>query len=129
MDQKISLNRTEVMNFSPRHDILGYYICRNWGLSTDVENVVRWHHEYNRAERNVAMPEETHEMIDLVILANWLVKQQEFGFSGNEFYERPSDAFLARLNLVPNHLEEINIAVENELKLTKGFCDLLESNS
>ena len=35
----------ELANNSPRHDYLGYLICRHWGLSSVVEGVVRWHHE------------------------------------------------------------------------------------
>ncbi len=128
MDNKVSLLRTEVMNGSPRHDLLGYYICKNWGLSTDVENVVRWHHESNRSERNLTISEEGHDVIDLVILANWMVNRQEFGFSGNQHAERPSDAFLARLNLAPDHLEQLNASVESDLKLTKDFCDMLDGS-
>ena len=109
--------------------MLGYYICKNWGLSSNVENVVRWHHEFNRANRNTTLSEESHDIIDVVILANWVVHEKNFGFSGNHHFDDPSESFLNRINLVPNHLPEIQLAVENDLKLTKDFCDLLDSNS
>ena len=127
--EKKSLILTEETNTSPRHDLLGYYICKNWGLSSYVESVVRWHHEFNRANRNTTLTEESHDIIDVVILANWVVHKKDFGFSGNHHFDVPSESFLNRLNLVPNHLPEIQLAVENDLKLTKDFCDLLDSNS
>lgn len=128
LDNKIGLIRAEIMNNSPRHDLLGYYICKNWGLSKDVENVVRWHHESNRTERSGQISEEGHDIVDTVFLANWLVNKKEFGFSGTQFPEQPSEAFLARLQLSPAHIEPIEEAVENDLKLTKDFCDMLDGD-
>ena len=128
LDNKISLIRAEVMNHSPRHDILGYYICKNWGLSKDVEFVVRWHHESNRSQRTGSISEEIHDIIDTVFLANWLVNKKEFGFSGTQLPEQPSEAFLARLQISSAHLEQIEEAVENDLKLTKDFCDMLDGD-
>ena len=63
---------------------------------------------------------------DLVILANWIVNSQKFGFSGHENPEHPSDALLARLNIHPTHLEPICSSVEAELEMTEDFCKMLE---
>ena len=41
LDKKISLIQAELINQSPRHDYLGYLICKNWGLSKYVEGVVQ----------------------------------------------------------------------------------------
>lgn len=128
LDNKISLVKAEIMNHSPRHDILGYYICQNWGLSKDVDYVVRWHHESNRAERTGHISQEIHDIIDTVFLANWLVNKKEFGFSGSQLPEQPSEAFLTRLHISPAHLEKIEEAVESDLKLTKDFCDMLDGD-
>jgi len=126
LDKKISLIQSELINQSPRHDYLGYLICKNWGLSKYVEGVVRWHHEPNPENRQRITSGETNELIDLVILANWIVNSQKFGFSGHENPEHPSDALLARLNIHPTHLEPICSSVEAELEMTEDFCKMLE---
>ncbi len=129
LDKKINFYKSELINQSPRHDYLGYLICKNWGLSSFVEGVVRWHHEPNIERRQKVTSEEAHELIDVVILANWSVNQQKFGFSGHESPDRPSEALLARLNIHVSQLEQIEKDIENELKMTEDFCDLLDSGS
>ena len=127
LDKNISFFKSELINQTPRHDYLGFLICKNWGLSRFVEGVVRWHHEPIPERRQRVTSEEAHELIDLVILANWAVNEQKFGFSGHETPDKPSDALLDRLNLNSNHLEQISLDIENELKMTEDFCDLLDS--
>jgi putative nucleotidyltransferase with HDIG domain len=126
LDKKISLIQAELINQSPRHDYLGYLICKNWGLSKLVEGVVRWHHEPNLENRQRIASEETNELIDLVMLANWVVNEKGFGFSGHEQPEKPSDALLNRLNIHPAHLEHVSATVDNELELTEDFCKMLD---
>ena len=128
LDRKINFFQAELKNNSPRHDYLGYLICRNWGLSGAVEGVVRWHHEPNPENRTrVAPGSETSELIDLVIVANWIVNKLKFGFSGHETPDQPSDALLARLHI--DHIDNVIEDVENELELTEDFCGILDGNS
>lgn len=127
LDKKINFYKSELINQSPRHDYLGYLICKNWGLSHFVEGVVRWHHEPEPERRQKVTSEEAHELIDVVILANWAVNDQKFGFSGHESPDKPSDALLARLNLNPGQIDHLYKDIENELKMTEDFCDLLDS--
>jgi len=129
LDKKINFFEAEKMNNSPRHDYLGYLICRHWGLSGAVESVVRWHHEPNPDNRTrVAPGSETSELIDLVIVANWIVHKLKFGFSGHESPgKQPSDALLARLHV--DHIDNVIEDVENELELTEDFCGILDGNS
>ena len=127
LDKKINFYKSELINQSPRHDYLGYLICKNWGLSSFVEGVVRWHHEPQTERRQKVTSEEAHELIDVVILANWAVNDQKFGFSGHESPDKPSDALLSRLNLNPGQIDHLCKDIENELKMTEDFCDLLDS--
>ena len=126
LDKKISFHKSELYNQSPRHDYLGYLICKNWGLSKYVEGVVRWHHEMIRENRQKVTSEEAHELIDLVIFANWAVNELKFGFSGHESPEKPTDELLKRLMLDSQLLDQVLADIENELKTTEDFCDLLE---
>ena len=127
LDKKINFYKSELINQSPRHDYLGYLICKNWGLSRFVEGVVRWHHEPVPERREKVTSYEAHQLVDLVILANWAVNEQKFGFSGHESPDAPSDALLMRLNLQTSQLDGICLDIENELKMTEDFCDLLDS--
>ena len=127
LDKKINFYKSELINQSPRHDYLGYLICKNWGLSRFVEGVVRWHHEPVPERREKVTSVEAHQLIDLVILANWAVNEQKFGFSGHESPDTPSDELLIRLNLQRSQLDQICLDIENELKMTEDFCDLLDS--
>ena len=63
----------------------------------------------------------------MVIFANWAVNQQKFGFSGHESPDKLSDALLMRLNLESAQVDKIYSEIENELKMTEDFCDLLDS--
>ena len=128
LDGEMNFFQAELINQSPRHDYLGYLICRHWGLSGAVEGVVRWHHEPNPEKRDrVAPGSETGELIDLVIVANWIVNDLKFGFSGHEKPDHPSDALLARLQVY--HIEKVIEDVERELELTEDFCGILDRNS
>ena len=48
-------------------------------------------------------------------------------FSGHESPDKPSDALLARLNLNPGQTDHLYKDIQNELKMTEDFCDLLDS--
>ncbi len=127
LDKNINFYKSELINQSPRHDYLGFLICKNWGLSRFVEGVVRWHHEPVPERREKVTSNDAHELIDLVILANWSVNKLKFGFSGHESPDPPSDALLNRLNINPEQLDQICLDIESELKMTEDFCDLLDS--
>ncbi len=128
LDQKINFFQAELINQTPRHDYLGYLICRHWGLSTAVEGVVRWHHESNpELRQNIHAGSEESDLIDLVILANWVVNKMHFGFSGHENPTAPSDALLARLNIY--QLDNLIEDVQRELQVTEDFCAILDGSS
>ena len=129
LDKKMDFLRVELANQTPRHDYLGYLICKNWGLSRYVEAVVRWHHEPNPEHRANVHSEETHEVIDIVSLANWIVHVTKFGFSGHEHTPAPSDALLARLTLDRSQMPRLMETVQRELDTTEDFVNVLEPSS
>ena len=108
---------------------MGYLICKNWGLSSFVEGVVRWHHEPNLEKRIKVTSEEGHQVIDLVTFANWVVNDQKFGFSGHQSPDRPSDALLNRLNIHPAQLDLLIQSITSELAMTEDFCGMLEAQA
>jgi hypothetical protein len=129
LDKKMDFLRVELANQTPRHDYLGYLICKSWGLSRYVEAVVRWHHESNPEHRTNIHSDETHELIDIVTLANWMVHVTGFGFSGHDYTPAPSDAMLTRLTLVRSQLPTLMESIQRELDTTEDFVKVLESSS
>ncbi len=124
LDRQISFFQSELVNHSPRHDYLGYLICKHWGLSGVVEGVVRWHHEPDPKKRQkVGDDSMTAEMIDLVIFANWVVNSRKFGFSGHETSEDLPEELLARLQIFD--LERIIQDIESELVQAEDLCAML----
>ena len=88
---------------------------------------MRWHHEPDPKKRQkVRTDSKTGEMIDLVIVANWVVNTLKFGFSGHETADPPPDALLARLQI--HHMERIVEDIESELVLADDFCSMLDSS-
>ncbi len=124
--KEISFFKAELVNQSVRHDYLGYLLCKNWGLSAWVESVVMWHHEYQVERRNGVPSSEAHILIDIVIVANWLAQFNEFGFSGHNSPEMPSDALFHRLNLSSEHVKYLQQQSFETLKETDEFCEILE---
>jgi putative nucleotidyltransferase with HDIG domain len=129
LDKKINFFKAELINRSPRHDYLGYLICKNWGLSSHVESVVRWHHEPNPELRKKVLSEEAGEVIDLVIIANWAVNHLKFGFGGHDQPDAPSEALMARLNIYSTQVDDILSQIKNELELTEDFCGMLDTTA
>ncbi len=129
LDKGMDFFRVELANQTPRHDYLGYLICRNWGLSRHVEAVVRWHHESNPENRTGVHADETHEIIDIVVLANWIVHVSKFGFSGHDQTPPPSDALLSRLCLVREQVPMLMETVQRELDTTEEFVNVIEPMS
>ena len=83
--------------------------------------MVRWHHEPQPERRQKVTSEDAHELIDVVILANWAVNDQKFGFSGHESPDKPSDALLARLNLNPGQIRSFVQRHTKRIKNDRGL--------
>ena len=127
VSKAISFFSAELVNQSARHDYLGYLLCKNWGLSAWVESVVMWHHEPDASRRQGVPSSDAHALIDIIIMANWLTHYNNFGFSGHESNEVPSDALLQRLNISQSQLDLLIKQAVLTLEETKEFCDLLDS--
>ena len=126
LDKKVSFFRSELSNHSPRHDYLGYLICKQWGLSSIVEAVVRWHHEPDTSKRQRVRPDsDAAELIDLVMVSDFIVHQLGFGFSGHESPDNLPQSLWTRLGL--DEQSWIVAEVERELELTQDFCSMLEA--
>ena len=129
VDKNINFFQAELINQSPRHDYLGYLICKNWGLSSLVEGVIRWHHEPNPEARQKVPSKDFNDMIDVVILANWIVVSLDYGFSGHKVPTKPPESLFLRLGIKPFLLREIVDKTFTELVAAKESMLAMEFNS
>jgi len=145
-DRETDLLAAEIRNQSYRHDEVGYLMCKKWGLDEQVAYTIGKHHEPNqkergscptdpdldtyseeeRALRQMEYEKETHKLVDIVLLANWMIHDLKFGFSGHRSPTEPSKELLARLNL-DQGMTNLRDRVESELEETKKFVEMLEN--
>ena len=114
LDKKINFFKSELINQSPRHDYLGFLICKigDYQIMWKVLSVGTMNQILKNRQKVTS--EDANELIDLVILANWAVNVQKFGFSGHENPDTPSDALLSRLNL---HTTQVDTKFRPILKM------------
>ena len=114
LDRRLDYGAVERANRRPPHDFLGYLVCRKWGFSSNVEDVARWHHENDPEKRAGVSSGKAHDLIDLVILANWITQVEEFGFAGHRSPVRPPKDLLTRLGTSSSKLESLRETVIKE---------------
>lgn len=114
---KFSIKNKATLWFSEKalghiqHDVLGSMIVERWGISPVVEMTTRWHHTFSKGSRlNVDDPN-IHKMIDIVILANHMVKELKFGNSGSGLSEALPERFLRRNQVTEEEYEMAREAV------------------
>lgn len=123
---EIPLHETELANGSPMHTELGHFVCKEWGLSREVDSVIRWHHQLNPSERTGVGSDGLHRLIDIVILGNWMAHAMQFGFSGHRSHGKPSEQILDRLGIDPSTLSEFRNATRESFKEFNTFIKLME---
>ncbi|HAE11570.1 MAG TPA: hypothetical protein DCG39_08000 [Opitutae bacterium] len=115
-DRKVDVLQWEISSKSIRHDLLGSYLARAWGISTLVETVTRWHHEEDRSKRIGIEDAKTQLLVDIVFLANVTIHKLGFGHSGHRIVRPPSRLIMRRLGLDENALDEFDEKVSERLE-------------
>ena len=124
-EHKISMLQAELMTEAPRHDLLGHAICERWNLPEYIGQVCRNHHTVSRNQRNLSETDSQNEFIDVVILANHLVRKIGLGYSGHNSIENGIEEVLEYLGLDDQDLKEIEELAKNEIKQSGGMMELL----
>ena len=120
-NKKMDCHQWETTGNRIRHDLLGSYLARAWGISSLVETVTKWHHEEDRAKRYDIEDAEIQKLVDIVYLANGTIHRLGFGNSGHKFKQEPSKLILRRLRM------EDEDYLNFEDKLTEKFENDAES--
>jgi putative nucleotidyltransferase with HDIG domain len=120
-ENNLDTHQWEIAGEHIRHDILGSYLARTWGISPMVETVTKWHHEEDRSKRHDIEDANIQKLIDIVYLANGTIHRLEFGNSGHRHVKEPSKLILRRLRLDEEEFSEF------EEKLVKNLEEEEES--
>lgn len=112
-----SLINSEIQLKAVEHDKLGALIIKKWSISTVIEYTTRWHHTTNKDNRLEIEDPNLHKLTDVIILANQIIKDLNFGNSGYstkvqldpEFFRRrkiDSEEFKMCVDVVQSALED-----------------------
>ena len=124
MDEGHNLDHLEKEEVFPEHAMLGGAICERWELPSTIYRAIRFHHETDMDKRG-NLPEEINQAADCIYLADQIVRENQFGYSGNAGCTTPATAVLDRLGLHAIQLEQIRGSVEEELEEAHGLLDVL----
>ena len=115
-ENNLDTHQWEIAGKHIRHDILGSYLARIWGISPLVETVTKWHHEEDRSKRLDIEDANIQKLVDIVYLANGTIHRLEFGNSGHRHVKEPSKLILRRLRLDKEGFVEFEEKLRNSLE-------------
>jgi len=125
LDTGAPLQRIEKEEIFPEHTRMGEAICQRWQLPEHIGQTVRHHHEPDTELRG-PLPPEVHVATDCIHLANELVREEQFGHSGNAASSHePDPQVLARLGLHAVQLEELRTSTRHMLEEAHGLLEIL----
>jgi putative nucleotidyltransferase with HDIG domain len=115
-DNNLSLYLAENRLNSIKHDLLGALIIQKWGISPIVEKTTRWHHTIKKSDRTGVDDPNMDKLIDLLKLANHIIKDIEFGNSGYKVKIALAPEFLRRRRIDDQELQSCKEVVERALE-------------
>jgi len=98
--KNITVKEIEEDSFGISHTEAGYRLARLWTLPEDLQEVIAWHHEPEKAKVNETL---TH----LIYLADLLMSGFRAGYEIERMDNRQLKIRLEKLNLKPSHLPSI----------------------
>lgn len=110
-----SLIESERMLAKLEHDKLGYLLVKEWGISPIVEQTTRWHHEANKERRVDLEDPNLNKLVDIVFMANQIIKDLNFGYSGYTANSGFCEEFLRRRKIDEHELQKCIEVVQSAL--------------
>jgi putative nucleotidyltransferase with HDIG domain len=121
----LDLHDFELINERLMHDTLGSLMMDFWQMPTELSSVIRHHHVENRAMRVGIESVDLHHLIDIVYLANLLVKKLQIGNSGHCITKTPSPELLQSFGLDEERLDEIEQEILKKYEESSSFLATL----
>ena len=114
-ENNLSFHSTELNFRSLQHDVLGALVVQKWGISPIVEQSTRLHHTVKKSMRMGVEDPNIHKLIDLVGLANHIIKDIDFGNSGYKVKLSLAPEFLRRRKIDGQEFEKCKEVVQDAL--------------
>ncbi len=124
MEKQADLHQAEKEAVFPEHSKLGGAICERWQLPSVITQAVSHHHDTD-VKLRASIPDLSHKVTDCVHLADQIVREDNFGFSGNTGSTEINPGVLDRLDLHPIQMEELRTVLLNDLEEAHGLLDVL----
>jgi putative nucleotidyltransferase with HDIG domain len=124
-ESKLDLHDFELINECLMHDTLGSLMMESWQMPFELSSVIRYHHVENRAMRAGIESADLHHLIDIVYLANLLVKKLQIGNSGHFVTKIPSPVLLESFGMDEERLEEIEKMILKNYEESSSFLATL----
>ena len=121
----MDLHDFEMINECLMHDTLGSLMMEFWQMPAELTAVIRYHHQGHRAMRVGVESEDLNQLIDIVYLANLLVKKLEIGNSGHYITKVASPKFIESLGLDEDRLIEIEHEILKKYEESSSFLATL----
>lgn len=117
---RMSLVEAERMVLGFTHEEAGLLIVQTWRLGDELADVAAFHH----AAENYSGP--YSEVVCTVSVANFYVKIQEYGFSGDRHPTRPAKAVFDRSGITWEKLQSLDSHIAAEIEKAKIFLRMTE---
>ncbi len=121
----MDLHDFEMINECLMHDTLGSLMMEFWQMPAELTAVIRFHHQGHRAMRVGVESDDLNHLIDIVYLANLLVKKLEIGNSGHYVTKVASPEFIESLGLDEDRLIEIEREILKKYEESSSFLATL----
>jgi putative nucleotidyltransferase with HDIG domain len=110
----------------PSHDRVGSRLARRWRFPAPLLAAIEFHHERPGERGRRELAPSLQAMIDVVQVADGLVRSFHIGDGGSPAPEHHDEAALARLGLSTLHVSELYSALMRRLESSKVFLDLID---
>ena len=121
----MDLHDFEMINECLMHDTLGSLMMEFWQMPAELTAVIRYHHLGHRDMRVDVESDDLNHLIDIVYLANLLVKKLEIGNSGHYVTKVASPEFIESLGLDEDRLIEIEREILKKYEESSSFLATL----
>lgn len=95
------------------HMVVGKRLAERWNLPASIRDVIWLHGQHPQA-----LPAQgaNQRLVNLVTLADLLVREQHLGYSGNYSFSLPRPALLTSTGLTQNHVESAMAALVGQIE-------------
>ncbi len=122
----ISFAEAEALIEAPRHTLIGYRLAQKWRLPTQIQAVIKQHHQKDPNIRG-GLSTDLNHTVDVVYLANLLIHAMKFGNSGHHKMTGAPVDVLERLGINPQtDLKKILLEIKTNLDRAGEFLHVLE---